>query len=264
MLSSLQRNHTHWNENCYVFHPLPPFIYTHVHVRVSGMTTNICRYWGRNKTELWCSNILCAHRHSYIYNVYGICAVGKRERDHVYGCFCYVYRVRWYRHQILLSRDGGDILRIRNCCNACKTIQTFTTVKETDLANKQCDHNCAKFCHFVTNICRLWQFSIWQISNLPNSFFSTDLAKIIRTIFPDPFGSLFALYNEMFPPPQKKDFTILYQIYSFLLAQAEWPDWAIYLTLGNFLKPLATINLPKSPKFLGNFCSEIIFVVKSF
>ena len=33
-----------------------------------------------------------------------------------------------------------------------------------------------------------------------------------------------------------------------------WPDWAIYLTLGNFLKPLATINLSKSPTFLGNFC----------
>ena len=49
---------------------------------------------------------------------------------------------------------------------------------------------------------------------------------------------------------------------------AVWPDWAIYWTLGNFLKPLATINLPKSPTFLGNFCtgvkiyhfsSEIIF-----
>ena len=47
-----------------------------------------------------------------------------------------------------------------------------------------------------------------------------------------------------------------------------WPDWAIYWTLGNFLKPLAAINLPKSPTFLGNFCigvrifnfsSEIIF-----
>ena len=32
-----------------------------------------------------------------------------------------------------------------------------------------------------------------------------------------------------------------------------WPDWAIYLTLGKFLKPLATINLPKSPTFLGQF-----------
>ena len=41
-----------------------------------------------------------------------------------------------------------------------------------------------------------------------------------------------------------------------------------FLHFGNFLKALATINLPKSPTFLGNFCegvkiyhfsSEIIF-----
>ena len=41
-----------------------------------------------------------------------------------------------------------------------------------------------------------------------------------------------------------------------------------FFILGNFLKPLATINLPQSPTFLGNFCkgvkiyhfsSEIIF-----
>ena len=47
-----------------------------------------------------------------------------------------------------------------------------------------------------------------------------------------------------------------------------WPDLAIYWTLGNFLKPLATIDLPKSPTSLGKFCkgvkiynfsSEIIF-----
>ena len=47
-----------------------------------------------------------------------------------------------------------------------------------------------------------------------------------------------------------------------------WPDSAIYWTLGNFSKPVATISLPKSPTFLGNFCkgvkishfsSEIIF-----
>ena len=44
-----------------------------------------------------------------------------------------------------------------------------------------------------------------------------------------------------------------------------WPDWAIYLTLRNFSKPVATINLPKFPTFLGkgvnifNFSSEIIF-----
>ena len=31
------------------------------------------------------------------------------------------------------------------------------------------------------------------------------------------------------------------------------PDWATYWTLGNFLKPLATIGLPKFPTILGNF-----------
>ena len=33
-----------------------------------------------------------------------------------------------------------------------------------------------------------------------------------------------------------------------------WPVWGIYLTLGTFLKPLAIINFPKYPTFLGNFC----------
>ena len=50
--------------------------------------------------------------------------------------------------------------------------------------------------------------------------------------------------------------------------QPVWQDWVIYWTLGNFSKSVATINLPKSPTFLGNFCkcvkifhysSEIIF-----
>ena len=35
------------------------------------------------------------------------------------------------------------------------------------------------------------------------------------------------------------------------------PDWAIYWTLGEFLKSLATINLPKSPIFLDNFCKGV-------
>ena len=38
-----------------------------------------------------------------------------------------------------------------------------------------------------------------------------------------------------------------------------WPDVAIFCTLGNFLKPLATIKWLKSHTFLGNFSSEIIF-----
>ena len=41
-----------------------------------------------------------------------------------------------------------------------------------------------------------------------------------------------------------------------------WPDWAIYWSLGNFLKPLATIILPNFSTFLGlkiyHFSSEII------
>ena len=39
--------------------------------------------------------------------------------------------------------------------------------------------------------------------------------------------------------------------------QTVWPDLAIYWTLGNFLKPLATIHLPKSPTVLGNFCEGV-------
>ena len=47
-----------------------------------------------------------------------------------------------------------------------------------------------------------------------------------------------------------------------------WPDCVIYCTLGNFSKHVATINLPKLPSLLSNFCkgikifhfsSEIIF-----
>ena len=30
------------------------------------------------------------------------------------------------------------------------------------------------------------------------------------------------------------------------------PDWAIFWTLCNFLKPLATVSLSKSPTFLGH------------
>ena len=39
--------------------------------------------------------------------------------------------------------------------------------------------------------------------------------------------------------------------------QSVWPDWAIYWTLGNFSKPVATISLPKSPTLLGNFCKGV-------
>ena len=43
----------------------------------------------------------------------------------------------------------------------------------------------------------------------------------------------------------------------FCYLHSVWPDWAIFCTLGNFFKPLATIILPKSLTFLGNFCKGI-------
>ena len=43
-----------------------------------------------------------------------------------------------------------------------------------------------------------------------------------------------------------------------------WPDWAIYWTLGNFLKPLATLNLPNSYAIFVKVLKSIIFLVKSF
>ena len=42
-----------------------------------------------------------------------------------------------------------------------------------------------------------------------------------------------------------------------------WQDWAIYYTLGNHSKHLATINLPKSPTFLSNFCKGVKIIVIS-
>ena len=32
-------------------------------------------------------------------------------------------------------------------------------------------------------------------------------------------------------------------------ADSVWPNWAIYCTLGNFLKPVATIDFPRLPTF---------------
>ena len=52
-----------------------------------------------------------------------------------------------------------------------------------------------------------------------------------------------------------------------IITWSVWPDLAIFWTLGNFLKRLATINLLKSPTFLGNFCKGIkiyLLLVKSF
>ena len=39
--------------------------------------------------------------------------------------------------------------------------------------------------------------------------------------------------------------------------RAVWPDWAIYCTLDNFSKPVATIILPNLSTFLGNSCKSV-------
>ena len=55
--------------------------------------------------------------------------------------------------------------------------------------------------------------------------------------------------------------------YLYPVLEPVWPDSAIYWTLGNLLKPLAPINLPKSPTFLVIFCKGFKiyqFLVKSF
>ena len=54
---------------------------------------------------------------------------------------------------------------------------------------------------------------------------------------------------------------------SLFIRGAVWPDRAIFCTLGNHSKHLATIILPKSPTILVNFCKGvkiIHFLVKSF
>ena len=51
------------------------------------------------------------------------------------------------------------------------------------------------------------------------------------------------------------------------MLKAVWPDCEIYWTLGNLSTSLATINLPKSPTFLGNFSKGVKIkkiLVKSF
>ena len=51
-----------------------------------------------------------------------------------------------------------------------------------------------------------------------------------------------------------------------LRLESVWPDWAIYCTLGNSLKPVTTIILLKSPTFWQFLkgSKSFIFLVKSF
>ena len=61
---------------------------------------------------------------------------------------------------------------------------------------------------------------------------------------------------------------VIYKVCQIVEIHRVWPDWAIFCTLGNHSKQVATIVLPNLPILLGNFCkgvkmlqfsSEIIF-----
>ena len=62
---------------------------------------------------------------------------------------------------------------------------------------------------------------------------------------------------QVFGKPQITVNSFLTMLIEAVSSPPVWPDWALYWTLGNFLKPLATMNLSKSPTFLGNFCKGV-------
>ena len=61
------------------------------------------------------------------------------------------------------------------------------------------------------------------------------------------------------PVPSKVSVKIIFLYFRSLklCSLPVWPNLANYWTLGNFLNPSATINLPPSPPFLGNFCKGV-------
>ena len=87
-------------------------------------------------------------------------------------------------------------------------------------------------------LCLTHTFTLW----LELILLSLSLSLTHTTLLPTTFSlSLFSWYPSL----------SISLIYILVLV---WPDWAIYWTLGNFSKPVATISLPKSHTFSGNFC----------
>ena len=111
--------------------------------------------------------------------------------------------------------------------------------------------------HLVTLLIMFWDVgnsgSLWQdfgIKNIP--IFSKSCRKSSQKSFTQKFTFLtiekiFTKYFDSF----------CMKIRSPIWSYSVWPDCAIYWTLGKFLKHLATINLPKSLTFLGNFCKVV-------
>ena len=152
---------------------------------------------------------------------------------------------------------------------------------------------------FAKNILSQWWLFWWFFNHKKKDLVLIDVsAKLLKNAFlahqksstealflpppPPPFKSLLTLLIHncfcslfgpklFFPLVSSTDLPDLPQSFlrSFVrVLGTVWPGWAIYWTLGNFLKPLATNNLPNSSTFLGIFCkcvkiyhcsSELIF-----
>ena len=98
----------------------------------------------------------------------------------------------------------------------------------------------------------MW-ISVWKLLTTSPLFI---ISLLNKNLFPTP------IFRMISKEEKKTRGTNLASAY----LRAVWRDWAIYWTLGNFSKPKATINLPKSSTFLGDFwgLKSLIFLVKSF
>ena len=92
--------------------------------------------------------------------------------------------------------------------------------------------------------------SIEKTENKTTSRFQVSLKNIFHEI-----GSLCVQLLSV--SGTRKDFSISWNTEIQGQQQPVWPDWAIYWSLGNFLKPLATINLPKLPTLFGSYCEGV-------
>ena len=91
----------------------------------------------------------------------------------------------------------------------------------------------------LSNTCVSWRSNLNIYKLITSQFFP----HFVSTHFVQPSSPLV---------PRIENFTLC----CFILSP-EWPHRAIYWTLGNFSKHLTTINLPKSPTFLGNFSKGV-------
>ena len=106
-----------------------------------------------------------------------------------------------------------------------------------------------------------YQFIWWK---LPSTGFELWTIPLTDHSAKTAFQVAYILFTNKANSPPKRNFQVDYKrkhtscsTIRIPRSQAVWPDWDIYWTLGDFLKPLATINLPKSTTLFGNFCKGI-------